>query len=195
MLLAHVALVAALSVTPAREPYEGPLGLKWGQSKKAVLSALAGRFTLREGKADRLLVDGDFAGFKTDGVFLFFKKGGLVSVFVVLQRNDERARSRVWRDVVVAMVEAYGLPDEPEIPIPPSLASLSYDALDVAIRSGNWTPRVTWVFPNEARSTVSVQADRVDQNGKRLLDVTWSFVDRSAWAKSDDTGPATPRDF
>jgi hypothetical protein len=111
----------------ADEAYEGPAGLKWGQSPGEVRKALSGRFHFVKEDTQKDVTaqsyTGEFSGFKVDTAISFFVASKLAGLTVLLPARDERPASRRWQDMVDAMTKAKGEPTE--ISSLPSQAKLS----------------------------------------------------------------------
>jgi hypothetical protein len=113
--------------------YDGPAGLRWGQSPAEAKKVLSAKYTfLREDAADEGQVleqtwNGEFAGFDPESIFVdFFDKKRFLAFGVTFPAKDVRPAARRWLDLVEATTKAHGPPwrftPAPELPTAQKLA-------------------------------------------------------------------------
>jgi hypothetical protein len=173
-------VIAALGVS--QKTYEGPLGLKWGQSVAEVKAALEGRYTLVEERATGLAYTGAFAGEPTEALVFAFDGTGLGGLVVMYPSTDVRPAARRWVDLVEQMRSSYGEPTkitkEPGSAVRKELAT-RYMLLDVQIAGGSWEPSATWTFANGVDVTIRVNVGAPNEHGNRPLQPVWIFGRRA----------------
>jgi hypothetical protein len=108
--------------------YEGPAGLRWGQSPAEAKTVLSAKYTFRrEDSADKGQVleqtwAGEFAGFKTESIAVdFFDKKRFVAFGATLPAKDVRPAARRWLDLVETTTKVHGAPSR--FTPPPELQS------------------------------------------------------------------------
>jgi len=112
--LATAAPLIAAPRMASSKPYEGPAGLKWGQTRAEVRAILEEKFEFQdENPMDGVIIQaytGEFAGEPADAIGVFFIDDKLVQLAVVYPSVDSRPASKRWEVIVQKMTETYGAP-------------------------------------------------------------------------------------
>lgn len=221
MSLAALLIAGALLGAPppcTSRTYDGPLGLRWGQSADAVVQALEDRFEFEEQAielghdASALLAEGDFAGRRTEMVAFIFTTDELAVVLVSLQHLDQRPALRRWREVVDELRQVHGPPTsiakEPALPGEavareakkrPALRGTA-SLLEAMGGGGNRDALLEVEITNgrwepkaewkfrNATIAVRVSANEPDEFGVRRLSVDWLFGDNARMETARKSG-------
>lgn len=202
--MAHVIFVkfSNLKNLCDRSNYQGPSGLKWGNSIKEARQIMDQRFDMHEmqtvnnGTLYQITYGKSFAGYKTRSIVIRFVDNKFFEMNVSFDYVNENSISKKWYTIVSKMIDKYGNPNH--IDLPKSIQSLQevvdqklfkdFSVFDMEIKENSWRPKAIWEYKNNVAIIISVKPTIAD------WEIVWRFYHKELHKQSQVKVASKPYD-